>query len=182
MAQGKLVRTIFLVALSLLVDASFFAQARQLPDGDVHFYGEVVSGACAVGMLSREQIVKMGSVGSSRFKFSGDFEDPVPFDITLLDCDPRVSESVGVMFSGIADGKDPQIFKIGYGAGTAQGVGLGLFDAHENLLIPGEAPPWFTPLQEGKNALHYIARYRSTNNHVQAGNARVQIWFNVIYP
>lgn len=150
--------------------------------GDVHFYGRVVSAACSVNADSRDQSVQMGQVRSNQFRALGDWEDPQPFHITLEDCSTAISQTVGVLFSGESDGKDPQVFRAGYGAGAAHGVGIGIFDAAGNLLAPDTAPPWFAPLQEGDTVLNFTARYRATDRIVQAGQASSQVWFNVIYP
>lgn len=149
--------------------------------GDVHFYGQVVNAACSVSADSREQTVQMGQVRSNEFKFLGDWEDPVPFQIKLEDCDATVSQSVGVLFTGESDGKDPQVFKAGEGAGAAQGVGIGIFDAEGYLLIPDTTPVWYAPLQDGETVLSYIARYRATSTTVKPGDAGTEVWFNVVY-
>ncbi|QFH71693.1 fimbrial protein [Enterobacter sp. E76] len=150
-------------------------------DGDVRFYGQVVNAACSVAVDSRDQIVDMGQVRSNRFRTLGEWQDPHPFHIRLEDCSTNVSQSVGVMFSGEADGKDPLVFQTGYGAGAATGVGIGISDATGQLLMPNIAPIRFSPIQEGETVLHYIARYRATSRTVSAGDASAQVWFSLFY-
>lgn len=149
--------------------------------GDVHFAGQVMDAACSVSVDSSNQTVQMGQIRSNEFKSLGDWEDPESFQIKLEDCSTTVSQSVGVLFTGISDGKDSQVFKAGWGAGAAQGVGIGIFDADDNLLPPNTAPLWYAPLQDGENVLSYIARYRATDRIVHPGTADTQVWFNVVY-
>lgn len=149
--------------------------------GDVHFYGQVVNAACSVTADTANQVVQMSQVRSSDFKTLGSWVDPVPFQIKLEDCNTNISNTVGVFFTGQSDGKDPQVFQTGSGASASKGVGLGIFDAKGNLLVPGTTPPWFAPLQEGNTTLSYMAKYRSTDRMVKAGDASTQVWFNVVY-
>lgn len=149
--------------------------------GDVHFYGQVVNAACSVTADTANQVVQMGQVRSSDFKNLGSWVDPVPFQIKLEDCNTNISKTVGVFFNGQSDSKDPQVFQTGSGASASKGVGLGIFDANGNLLVPGTAPPWFSALQEGNTTLSYMAKYRSTDRMVKAGDASTQVWFNVVY-
>ncbi|WP_368749894.1 fimbrial protein [Klebsiella aerogenes] len=186
MREGRCRGACALLTLSLALSVSLPALAGNkhfvtIYGGDVHFYGQVVSAACAVSADSVDQTVQMGQVRSNDFKDLGDWEDPVHFQIKLEDCDTNVSQTAGVLFTGQSDGKDPQVFKAGYGAGAAQGVGIGIFDESGNLLVPDTAPPWYAPLQDGENILHFMARYRSTSRRVQAGDAGTQVWFNVVY-
>lgn len=150
-------------------------------DGSVHFQGQVVNTACSVIAGSQEQVVHMGQVRSSQFTAAGDWVAPTAFQITLEDCDTSVSRHAGVLFGGESDAKDPQVFRAGYGAGAAQGIGVGIFDAAGHLLVPDTAPPWYAPLQNGENVLSFIAKYRATEQHVQAGTADAQVWFTVVY-
>lgn len=155
--------------------------ASAIDDGSVHFQGQVVNTGCSVSAESQDQIVRMGQIRNNEFAATGDWAAPTAFQITLEDCDTSVSQRAGVLFSGESDAKDPQIFRAGYGAGAAQGIGVGIFDATGHLLIPDTAPPWYAPLQNGANVLRFMAKYRSTQPHVQAGTADAQVWFNVVY-
>ncbi|MDA3131344.1 fimbrial protein [Atlantibacter subterranea] len=172
-----------LILLTFIVSTS--AQAKTdyggFRDGDVRFYGQVVNAACSVALESRNQVVEMGQVRSNRFRSIGEWQDPHPFRIKLEDCSTNVSQSVGVMFSGETDGKDPLVFQAGFGAGAAEGVGIGISDATGQLLAPNLAPTRYTALQEGETVLSYIARYRATRRDVKAGDASAQVWFSLFY-
>lgn len=177
-------RPVFPLLLSLVAAPSAYAGNHHyvnIHGGDVHFFGQVVNAACSISVDSRNQTVQMGQVRSNQFASLGDWEDPQPFQIALEDCDTAVSQNVGVLFTGESDGKDPLVFRAGYGAGAAHGVGIGIFDGAGNLLVPDTRPPWFAPLQEGETVLSYTARYRATDRRVKAGSASAQVWFNVIY-
>ena len=167
----------------LIAGTALFAvlPAAAKDDGSVTFQGQVVNAACSVSMDSQDQIVHMGQVRNSQFIAAGDWAKPVPFFITLEACDTSVSQRAGVLFSGESDGNDPQVFRAGYGPGAATGIGIGLFDAMGNLVKPDTAPPWYRPLQDGENRLSYIARYRATEDSVNAGTANAQVWFIVLY-
>ena len=119
--------------------------ASAIDDGSVHFQGQVVNTGCSVSAESQDQIVRMGQIRNNEFAATGDWAAPTAFQITLEDCDTSVSQRAGVLFSGESDAKDPQIFRAGYGAGAAQGIGVGIFDATGHLLIPDTAPPWSSP-------------------------------------
>lgn len=176
--------TLFLSGMVMVLPLMSVAGNRHYVDihgGDVHFYGQVVNAACSVTADTANQIVQMGQVRSSDFKNLGDWIDPVSFQIKLEDCNTNVSQTAGVIFNGQTDGKDPQVFQTGAGASASKGVGLGIFDADGNLLVPDTAPPWFAPLQEGNTTLSYMAKYRSTDRMVKAGDASTQVWFNVVY-
>lgn len=168
-----------LLALGLIACTSGHALASE--DGQVTFMGQVVNAACTVNTDSQDLVVHIGQVRSSQFISTGDWAMPTPFQIKLEECDASVSQRAGVLFYGETALKDPQIFHAGKGAGAAKGIGIGIFDATGHLLIPGTTPLWKAPLRGGENVLRFIAKYRSTAPHVQAGNADAQIWFNVIY-
>ena len=175
--------------LLTLIASSFAARASRdvildsssMNSGDVHFRGQVVNAACVVSAGSQYQTVLMRQVRSAQFQGVGDWSPAVDFQIRLEDCETTVSQQAGVMFTGTTDGKDPQIFQVGNGASAAQGVGIGIFDAAGNLVIPNTSPSWLTPLQDGKTILNYSAKYRATDQQVFAGNANAEVWFNVVY-
>lgn len=149
--------------------------------GEVHFSGGVVSAACVVDTASASQTVEMGQVRSNAFSGVGTWSDPQSFTITLKDCDTRVSQQVGVAFNGVTDGKDPGVLAVTSGAGNAQGIGIGIFDHLGNQIIPNTAPESFTALQDNTTALNFVAKYRSTSQHVSAGEADAETWFTLTY-
>lgn len=173
----------YLLLLATMLYPSFSWSARdvRIHGGDVHFLGQVVNAACVVSADSQNMTVLMGQVRSAMFHGMGDWSQPVPFQLKLEDCDTAVSHNAGVLFTGVSDGKDPQVFEAGYGASAAQGVGLGIFDGAGNLVIPNTRPPWLAPLQEGETILNYSAKYRATDRQILPGEANAQVWFSVVY-
>lgn len=170
-----------LLVISLLPFTSRANRDVTIHGGDVHFRGQVVNAACAVSADSQNMTVQMGQVRSSMFNGPGDWSQGVDFQIYLEDCSTTVSQSAGVLFTGTSDGKDPQVFKAGYGASAAQGVGIGIFDATGELVLPNTRPPWLAPLQDGETILNYNAKYRATDRRILSGDASAEVWFSVIY-
>ncbi|EPR0409948.1 fimbrial protein [Enterobacter asburiae] len=149
--------------------------------GNVHFYGAVVNGACAINTQSLDQSVMMGQVRTSTFTETGSWAEPTAFWIKLENCDAGTSESASVAFNGLADAKDPQVFQAGFGSGAAKGVGIGIFDMRGNQVVPDTQPLAKMPLIAGENALLFTARYRSVSTPVTAGDASAAVTFSVIY-
>jgi len=149
--------------------------------GNVEFQGAVVNAACTVEADSQHLQVQMGQVRSSDFRGLGSWTNPQAFTLTLKDCDTTVSQQAGITFRGQTDKKDPGVLAIVDGAQSAQGVGLGLFDAMGNQIIPNQQPLNFTALEDGTNQLRFTARYRATSRTVVAGEANAQTWFTLTY-
>lgn len=156
--------------------------AVTIAGGIVHLRGLVTESACAVSPESADKQVVMGQVTSSRFTDLGSWADPVPFTLQLTDCDTSVSQQLGVVFSGVTDGKDPHVFSVGNGSAAAQGVGLGIFDGHGELMIPNTNPRNLIPLENGVVTLPFTAKYRATSHQVTPGDASAQVWFFLYYP
>ncbi|QLA09277.1 fimbrial protein [Enterobacter ludwigii] len=150
--------------------------------GDVTFSGQVVSSGCSVSSESSNMIVQMEQVRSNQFSGNGSWASSIPFHITLKDCDTQISQSAGVMFNGVTDTHDPQVFSTHNGADSAVGVGIGIFDSRGELVIPNTIPQLFSALQDGNTRLDFVAKYRATRRTVSGGSANTQVWFAVIYP
>ena len=149
--------------------------------GDVHFSGAVEAAPCVVSQESADQKVEMGQVRTSDFSSLGSWSDPVEFTINLKECDTTIAQQVGVTFRGVTDGKDPTVLMAGQGAGSAEGIGLGIFDSRGVQVIPNTRPQTFTMLEDGENVLYFRARYRSTSRTVTGGDASAQTWFTLTY-
>ena len=147
----------------------------------MRFQGELIAEACTVDVGDRQLIVHMGQVSSNRFKAAGEDADPVAFSLRLQDCNPHVSERVGVVFHGVADGKNPDVLSVGEGEGIATGIGIALFEDHEQIIPINSAARAWQPLTEGPRVLHFIAKYRATGNRVIGGAASAQAWFSLTY-
>ncbi|MGR7122251.1 fimbrial protein [Klebsiella aerogenes] len=150
--------------------------------GIIHLKGQVTAGACAVGPDSLDKTVVMGQVRSYQFSGVGSWASPVPFTLQLVDCSTAVSQQVGMMFSGVTEGKDPLVFSAGSGNSAAKGVGIGIFDSQGELIVPNASPRHFTPLTQGTMVLPFTARYRATSRAVTPGEASTVVNFSLYYP
>ena len=169
-------------ACLLLTSSMALSQSMAKVDGgSVHFKGTVVNAGCAVDTNSIEQEVSMSQIRRDAFTGVGSWVDPVGFTITLTDCDISVSQSAGVAFQGPSDIHDPLVFAVANGPGSAIGVGLGIYDEQSNLIVPNSAPRAYKTLIDGTNVLHFIAKYRATEQLPVAGDASVTANFIVLY-
>lgn len=180
MIVDKLIRYIFL--FPFLYGGGAVAHTVTLPGGMVHMTGSVIGAACAVSAESEDKKVLMGQVRSNQFKELGSWADPVSFTIDLINCDTSISQQVGMIFTGVADGKDPLVFRAGEGSGAAKGVGLGLFDTFGSLIVPNSRARHLTILNNGTVSVPLTAKYRSTSRKVSGGNANAVVYFSLYYP
>ncbi|WLI37162.1 fimbrial protein [Pseudomonas sp. FP818] len=152
-----------------------------LPGGRVAVFGAVTTGACSVSISNSDKIVLMGTVRSNQFTGVGSDSQAVPFSIQLDDCNSNVSESVGISFSGIANEEDLQVLAINGGTDAAQGIGLALFDADNQLLAVNADPVEYAPLSKGMNTLSFFAKYRLVEKFLRPGIANATADFTLVY-
>lgn len=152
-----------------------------LPGGQMRFQGELIAEACTVEAGDMQLTVHMGQVSSNSFSAAGDLADPVPFALHLQDCNPNISEHVGIEFHGVADGKNPDVLSVGEGEGIATGVGIALFDDNGQIIPINSVPQAWRPLIHGSRVLQFVAKYRATGNSVTGGAANAQAWFSLTY-
>ncbi|MEB4675820.1 fimbrial protein [Enterobacteriaceae bacterium G50] len=150
--------------------------------GRVSFHGAVVNATCAVAAESQDQIIYMGQVRSNQLHAPGSWSNTTPFRIILNDCTDSNGELVAVMFNGATDANDPRIFSVGTSAGSAKGVGIGIFDFRDEVVIPGSRPIRYSTLQNGQTVLNFSAKYCATDTQIVPGDASSQVLFNVFYP
>ncbi|MGG8041408.1 fimbrial protein [Klebsiella aerogenes] len=177
---GRLLR--FLLLLPLLCSVGAIAHTVTLPGGIVHMTGSVTGGACTVSTDSEDKKVFMGQVRSNLFEDVGSWADPVYFTLDLVNCDTAISQHVGMLFTGVTDGKDPLVFHAGEGSGAAKGVGIGLFDSSGDLIIPNSKARHLTLLHNGTVSVPLTAKYRATDRIVSGGDASAEIYFSLYYP
>lgn len=156
------------------------AEVRQSA-GNMHFLGEVVNAPCVVDLRSQHQVVVMGQVRDADLSSPGEWAGTTVFQIRLEDCDNSVRQTASAAFSGTPDNNDPEVFQTGAGRSPAKEVGLGIFDAKGNLLIPNSAPLSFDTLNDGTTILHYSAKYRATGTEVIPGDASAAVNFSILY-
>lgn len=170
-----------LTIVSLLVLPVISGHANDGGDGHVKFNGTVVDAACVVTSESQDQTVQMGQVRNNELIDIGSWANTTPFQIILEDCETNVQKMTAVSFSGNTDANDPQVFKAGFGAGSAKGVGLGIFDFKGELIMPGSEPVRYTNVTGKRTILDYTAKYRKTESSISAGSANAEVWFHVFY-
>ncbi|WP_017891205.1 fimbrial protein [Serratia sp. S4] len=172
--------------LALLIIAGGTAMAGNrhhviIDGGRVHLRGVLTAAACSVSTESANQVIDMGPLSSNQFGDLGSYAPPIEFIIRLTECSTAVSNTVGITFFGVTDGKDPQVLKAGEGENAASGVGLALFDYKGDIILPNTAPLSWANLHEGENILRFMARYRATSRQVVGGNADASTWFALTY-
>ncbi|MDX6020478.1 fimbrial protein [Scandinavium sp. V105_16] len=180
MMIGNLMRYVFL--LPLLCGGGAIAHTVILPGGTVHMTGSVIGGACAVSTESEDKKVLMGQVRNNQFKELGSWADPVAFSLELVNCDTKISQQVGMIFTGVLDGKDPLVFHAGEGPEAAKGVGIGIFDSSGSLIVPETKAQHLTLLQNGTVTVPLMAKYRATDRIVEGGDASAVVYFSLYYP
>lgn len=179
------IRKWLLLALVMACSGAPLAKRVTIIDGGrLHLQGMLVNGACAVAPENRQMNVEMGSYRSNFFAGVGSYAPlGVPFSVRLTGCRPDVLRSVGVLFSGETPTEDPQVFLAATRVNDrdiSSGIGLALFDAERQLIIPNVQSP--TPLASRDNALHFIARYRAVSREITPGRVHSTLWFTLIYP
>ncbi|KNC88192.1 fimbrial protein [Trabulsiella odontotermitis] len=156
-------------------------QTANASDGTIQFNGSIVDSPCVISSESKNQEVDMGAVKSSTFAATGDKSTAAPFQIKLEECDLTAGKTkVNVVFNGIGDDDDTSLLSVDNGAGSATGVGIGIFDAKGQAISLNEGAS-LEDLTEGNTTLNYDARYVSTKDAVTIGSANGQVDFSLTY-
>jgi len=160
--------------------------------GEIHMNGKMIEGACSVSTDSRDMHIDMGQYNTHSFERVGALSTfGMPFTLRLEGCKPEISQGVGVVFSGMTDPKEPDVFLVTPVQGVPMGIsgkagfsGLGLLISDEagNLMVPDKPPVSFQQLNESGIALHYFARYRASSRNIYPGPLRSEVWFDIAYP
>jgi len=160
--------------------------------GDIHLKGELAEGGCSVSSESQDMHINMGHYTPREFGKPGEVAThSVPFTIRLTGCNTELVDHTGLLFSGMTDPKEPDVFLVTSSEGGPVGItgnagysGLGLMisDVSGNQLVPGKPPTSFTQIQEDEAELHYVARYRATSRDIYPGALHSEVWFRISYP
>ena len=110
----------------------------------------------------------------------GDKSSSRPFEIKLEECDISSKTKVNVSFSGIADETNDSLLSVNTEAGSASGVGIGIYD-NANKLIDVNTGKATTTLQAGQTVLYYTANYVATKAAVTTGYGNAEVDFNLTY-
>ncbi|VYT81329.1 type 1 fimbrial protein subunit FimA [Metakosakonia massiliensis] len=152
--------------------------------GTIHFTGELVNAACSVSTKSSDQTVELGQYRTADFPTVGSVSATKGFEIVLNDCDPEVSKTASVAFSGQTDGTSPDLLAIASAdnGSTASGVAIEILDTTSKALSPnGAVYSTAQALIDGTNTLHFSAHYKSTSATVTAGQANADATFIMKY-
>ncbi|PJG59485.1 type 1 fimbrial major subunit FimA [Aeromonas cavernicola] len=176
------IKTISMVAFSVLALNSAAALAQVVNGGTVKFEGEVVNAACAVDAGSSNQTVQLGQVRSARLATSGSTSSAVGFNIQLNDCDSTVADQASVAFSGTTVNANANVLALqSSAAGVANNVGVQILDRTGTpLALNGASFSAPTTLNNGTNVLPFQARYYATGA-ATAGTANAEATFSVQY-
>ena len=181
MAIKKLALAMGLVMAAGSAMAATSGSTTSVTGGQIEFQGSVVDAACAVAQNSVDQTVQMGQVRVADFAGTGsEAGAKTPFTIGLEDCDTTVSQNAAVTFNGNADSGAAGVLANAAGEGSAQGVGIQIYDNDGTALALGTASQAVT-LIDGTNTLNFSADYVSTADTVTAGNVDATATFNITY-
>lgn len=148
--------------------------------GKITFNGEVTSGACAVSGSDTDKIVTLDTVKASNFTATDQLANAKKsFTISLLDCDLDTYKSVQISFNGqTVDGK-PGVLANTAGAGSAQNVGLQLFNPDGTALNVGELSSKVA--LNDSTSIPLSVDYKSTGAAVTAGKVQSAANFMLTY-
>ncbi|HHF3724872.1 TPA: fimbrial protein [Haemophilus influenzae] len=97
-------------------------------DGKVTFQGEILSdGTCKIETDSKNRTVTLPTVGKANLSHPGQTAAPVPFSITLKECNAADATKANLLFSGAAKGQ--LYLSNATGSGKATNVGIQIVKA-----------------------------------------------------
>lgn len=148
--------------------------------GKVTFNGEVTAGACAVSGDETDKIVTLDTVRAASFTAANQLGNAKKaFDISLMDCDTSVRESVQISFNGQTVEGSPNLLGNTAGAGSAQNVGLQLFGPDGSALDIGALSSKVNLTET--TTIPLSVDYISTAAVVTAGKVQSVANFNLTY-
>lgn len=148
--------------------------------GKVTFNGEVTSGACAVSGTDTDKVVTLDTVRASTFTAANQAGNAKKaFDLTLVDCDTSIRETVQVTFTAQAvDGNNNLLLNTA-GAGSAENVGLQLYGPDGAALNQGEKSSAINLTDS--TTIPLSVDYMSTAAKVTAGKVQSVANFQLTY-
>lgn len=110
--------------------ACFIAQPLYAYDGTVTFEGEILSdGTCKIDTDSQNRTVTLPTVGKANLSLAGQTAAPVPFSITLKECNAADAQKANLLFS-VSGATRGQIYLSNVtGKGKATNVGIQIVKA-----------------------------------------------------
>ncbi len=147
--------------------------------GRIDFNGQVANAACSLSL--KDQTIQLPQVRKGSFNGIGSWHGDTEFNIELDDCNPSLKKYVSIIFKGKENSSDPQTFNIDNGAGSAKGIGLGVFDSYGYLALPNTEPINKFQILKGNTTLKYIVKYRQVEERIRVGSVNSELLFNILY-
>ncbi|HHF4294503.1 TPA: fimbrial protein [Haemophilus influenzae] len=160
-------------------------------DGKVTFQGEILSdGTCKIETDSQNRPVTLPTVGKANLSLAGQTAAPVPFSITLKECNAVDAEKSALLFSGATAGQS--YLPNATGSGKATNVGIQIVKADGTgtpIIVDGsqansEKAPDTGKAQNGTTVIQprfdYFARYYA-KGAATAGDVEATATFQVQY-
>lgn len=177
-------------ALSLI---SWMTPAVQNEMTEIHVEAAVVDAPCGIALSSRDQTYELPPIPRNTLNKPGKKTQIRWFNIRLRNClieesslanTSTISNSwsslgpmMAITFDGARIETNPGLFSV---TGTAKGIGMRLFNAKSEPLIPGtESPAVF--LTPGENLLTYGVAVERDSADIQVGVYRSVVSFKVTY-
>lgn len=180
MKLSKKKAVISILASVVISNSAFAEDPVTVNGGKVTFNGEITSGACAVSGTDTNKIVTLDTVRAAAFTEANQLGNAKKaFELTLLDCDSSIRETVQVTFSGQTVDGNPNLLVNTAGAGAAQNVGLQLFGPDGVELNIGELSSKVN-LSE-TTTIPLSVDYMSTAAEVNAGKVQSVANFQLTY-
>ncbi|HDX4396459.1 fimbrial protein [Enterobacter cancerogenus] len=139
-----------LLAVSLMMGITSFANAADQGHGTVTFHGNIIDAPCSLAGDSVDQKIEMGQISNVELE-NGGSSTPKPFDIQLENCSTATLKSVTATFTGAAGANG----NLGI-TGDAKGASIVLTDGAGTKIELGKATAAQT-LQDGNNTLAFSA-------------------------
>ncbi|WP_248006631.1 fimbrial protein [Serratia fonticola] len=179
----SMLRKIGGTALFMLLNIAFVGPVQSAQPqgwGRVNMAGAIIKTACAIGTLSQDQTINLGSLPASQIARDGQ-SGIRPFSIQLVNCILAREDKwlpnwqhFQITFEG---DNDAGLFGI---EGEAKGIALQITDSYGNIAIPG------TPLPVGEIAanemqLNYSLRLVSNHQSLHVGQYSSTVKFKMDY-
>ncbi|MDD9665717.1 type 1 fimbrial major subunit FimA [Klebsiella pasteurii] len=151
--------------------------------GTVHFVGEIVNAACAVGGGTTNQTVNLEQVRTAKLSEAGKTSTPIDFKIQLMDCDTTVASKASVSFTGNAiNNANPTVLALqGAASGGATNVGIRILDRTGTpVSLDGASYSAASTLNDGTTVIPFQAQYYAIGK-ATAGVANADATFKIQY-
>lgn len=161
----------------------------EAPPVDAVFHGELVEDPCIIDPTGSDLEVDLRSRESAFFY--GHAVDPVttpiPFKLTLADCDLSLGKTVKITLTGDPDLDEPGLLKI---KGTAKGIAIGLDSTQEGTITAMPVNQQATSYQLKGNGVKNVLTFQAylkgkkdaiENKTIEEGDYSAMVQFGLEY-